>query len=107
MSEMVERVALEAWIAYRVRDEDMHSTDPWDYNRESAIRDWNESPHLCTHIGADGFRCVARAALRAMREPTEEMVGAGSDVVDDLLPFWARMVWLAMIDAALGEETKA
>ncbi|HEX8312642.1 MAG TPA: hypothetical protein VF614_15075, partial [Chthoniobacteraceae bacterium] len=56
MNDMVERMALAAWIEYRVAEEDMDSTDPFEYSRQSAIRDWNERPELCTHIGADGFR---------------------------------------------------
>lgn len=51
---------------------------------------------------------VARAAILAMREPTEGMIGAG-----DGLRFWKRslyeitkLTYTGMIDAALQEKTK-
>ena len=55
----------------------------------------------------------ARAAIKAMREPTREMDGAGYDV--EGLPGWTAdrraethlNVWRAMIDAALKEEDPA
>ena len=59
--ELVERAAIAAWIAYSVRDD--ADEDDGEYGRKAAIRDWNEWPTGCTHIGADGFRDVARAVL--------------------------------------------
>ncbi len=54
----------------------------------------------------DAARDLARAAIEAMREPTEEMKEAGSDFVYEA---WgdgktiAREAWQANIDAALGK----
>lgn len=88
MSEMVERIkaALE-----RKRHELKHS--PGD----------DEPDVLC--YGEE----YARAAITAMREPTEEMIDAGVDDYpgEGLLahgPVFARCIWEAMIDAALAEE---
>ena len=63
------------------------------------------------------FQTVARAVLRAIREPSEGMVAAGGNVQwwesigDDgetietrLYPDDVPRVWQAMIDKALGEE---
>ena len=53
----------------------------------------------------------ARAAILAMREPTEAMEDAGIEAVkamaaglDPVYPEDARCYWYAMIDAALGEQ---
>jgi len=46
----------------------------------------------------------ARAAIAAMREPTEAMEEAALDVRPLMLPDSPREVWEAMIDAALNEE---
>jgi len=43
----------------------------------------------------------ARAAIEAMREPTEAMINAGDRTDHDVE---ATMVWRAMIDEALGEK---
>lgn len=48
------------------------------------------------------FRTDAIAAIEAMREPTEGMVGAANQAVDDGAGC-AITTWHAMIDAALGE----
>jgi len=47
----------------------------------------------------DRFRGQARAAIEAMREPTEEMWDAGADAAEH-----NQGPWEAMIDAALGED---
>lgn len=55
---------------------------------------------------ADGYRSMARAAIEAMREPTEEMKEAGSAFVYEAWghgPTIAREAWQANIDAALGK----
>lgn len=49
---------------------------------------------------------VARAAIEAMREPTEAMEEAALDVRPLMLPDSPREVWGAMIDAALNKEGK-
>lgn len=46
----------------------------------------------------------ARAAIEAMREPTEAMVEYALDVRPIMMPDTPRELWEAMIDAALGEE---
>lgn len=61
-----------------------------------------------TEYGWPAWRPVARAALEAMREPSEAMLKAGD------LPGWddsvtvglSGEVWQAMIDAALTEGAK-
>jgi hypothetical protein len=45
------------------------------------------------------YDAMARAAIKAMREPTQEMAGAP----DDIFLVEARDIWRAMIDAALSE----
>jgi len=104
--DMIERAAMAAWVAYSVRPEDMESTDEGDYTRERAERDWREWPAGCTHIGADGFRRCARAALEAMREPTADMADAAWMASRFAQPFCRREVseaaWIAAIDAALS-----
>jgi hypothetical protein len=44
------------------------------------------------------YENTARAAIAAMREPTEEMKAEGNDNCRD-----SKMVWQAMIDKALSE----
>ena len=55
---------------------------------------------------------AARAAIEAMREPTEAMMDAGwnaqpEDDIDGPLSVSVRAPYRAMIDAALGEEEKS
>ena len=47
----------------------------------------------------DAGKDAARAAIKAMREPTEAMLKAGPP-----FPYMDKDVWKAMIDAALGEK---
>ena len=54
---------------------------------------------------ANGVMGEARAAIEAMREPTEAMQNAGSE--RGWTPPTGAMIWQAMIDAALNEETVA
>lgn len=64
---MVEAAALAAWLAYArgdSRPEDWWSEDDWHDYREPEHQ-WTDWPEGCTHIGADGFRRCARAALAA------------------------------------------
>lgn len=102
--EMIERAALAAWIEYSVRPEDAFSEFDDDYTIAAATRDWNESPKLCTHIGADGFRDCARAAIKAIREPSEAMMEAAFKLMfatSDTPSIAAQ--WRAMIDVALSD----
>ncbi len=76
MSEMVERVAQAIWSA-----------------RHPGLA-WTSVPCVIKR----SYRSGARAAIQAMREPTEEMIQAA----------WAEVlpghVWRAMIDTALGAD---
>lgn len=53
----------------------------------------------------DFRRRLARAAIEAMREPTEAMIDAGENTGINLwIQFEAVIAWQAMIDAALAES---
>ena len=61
--------------------------------------DW---PTTNCSINANGFRDAARAAIAAMREPTEGQIEAGMRAIDYLQPESRRVVasdvWRAMIE---------
>ena len=50
------------------------------------------------------WRIGARAAISAMREPTETMIDAGSKEQRNILSKPIEGIWAAMIDDALGDE---
>lgn len=61
------------------------------------------------HVNPDVYLTLARAAIEAMREPTEHMLDYGAchedqdhDIFDE--GHISREVWQAMIDAALAEK---
>lgn len=56
----------------------------------------------CLESRRKHFIRKARAAIEAMREPTEAMVKSGQTKCDDYLD--AAECWAAMIDAALSEH---
>lgn len=87
MSEMIERVARQIF-----------ETNITVYLRLSM--DFSEQ----TVSVQEQYRGLARAAIEAMREPTEAMEEAALDVRPLMLPDSPREVWGAMIDAALNEE---
>lgn len=87
MSEMIERVARQIF-----------ETNITVYLRLSM--DFSEQ----TVSVQEQYRGLARAAIEAMREPTEAMEEAALDVRPLMLPDSPREVWEAMIDAALNEE---
>lgn len=58
---------------------------------------WNSSGRLLR----DSYLKNARAAIEAMREPTEGMAGAGNSLGHEEAP---STYYEAMIDAALAEE---
>lgn len=67
---------------------------------------WDDMPEHAQ----DDFLDAARAALSALREPTEEMVRAGETVVDNQFDPWdpgkflgVDDAWRAMVGAALTE----
>lgn len=58
----------------------------------------------------DAAKVIARAAIAAMREPTEAMIASGIVQADECTDGWsasaacvAEHVWLKMIQAALSE----
>ena len=53
------------------------------------------------------FLDSARAAIAAMREPTEKMIDAGSKEQQNILSKPIEGIWTAMIDAALECSTKS
>jgi len=69
------------------------------------------SDHASLWSELDGYSKIeyredARAAIEAMREPTEEMVN-GLRITrecDSTAALWAPHIWRTMIDTALGEE---
>jgi hypothetical protein len=82
---MIERVAKAMWDARRANAN----------NNEVELEFWGDG----SIPKANGIMDEARAAIEAMREPTEAMVGIHS------LPYCPaemREYWHAMIDAALG-----
>jgi hypothetical protein len=84
---MIERVARAIARAHRIGDlfiapdGSAHKSEPW-----------------------QGFVDHARAAIAAMREPTEAMASEGAFAVDGLFEPGAVAVWQAMTDAALKER---
>jgi len=79
---MVERVAEAIWMS----------------NRPEGAPDYGELN------GMEKFQVelIARDCIKAMREPTDDMMYAGS-IVDDTC-FSTEKVWIEMIDAALKED---
>lgn len=89
MSEMVERVARGLWesepVIFAWGPQERHRI-PWDVAVERDL------------AGVGIFRQFARAAIKAMREPTEAMCDAGDEYNGN-----DRAVWQSMIDAALKD----
>lgn len=104
---MVERMARAAWAEYagipQIREDWMDDED-WQEDHVDAMARWPEDAG--THIGADGFRRCARAALTALLDPSQVVINAG----DSCDPGYgdgnarAESHWQAMIEAALGEK---
>lgn len=89
MSEMVERVAVA--LARK------HYADRFNKDANSDHVNLNVSNNW--HL----FMADARTAIKAMREPTEEMCDAPADAGNI---HRARAIWTAMIDSILNEEGK-
>lgn len=89
MSEMIERVA-------RV----IHENHAFDSIGEHTP--WDEVNDVFSHA-QDDYRKVARAAIEAMREPTQEMkdVGLRDPGSGGPDPGYETEVWQAMLDEAL------
>jgi len=73
-----------------------------DLDEGDGFYDW----FALTEEVTDKYLAMARAAIDAMREPTEAMVNAGYDVGYSPDPLPTDEVWRAMIDAALSHEGK-
>lgn len=86
MSEMVERVARALCRQYEIED---------GFSPEQAER------HADSPMRAN-FRNAARAAIEAMREPTDAMNDAG-ETARDVDDFGVMYTYIAMIDTALKE----
>lgn len=82
---LIEQVAQAMWTA---REQTMPTR---------TRMNWSDGTDIARHVMLQ----QARAAIRAMREPTEKMVEAGEWPAED---DGALACWQAMIDAALGEE---
>lgn len=82
MSEMIERVAKHIYDGRNGR-----GCKPWGHLPRA-----HQEPYLVD----------ARAAIEAMREPTEAMEEAALDVRPLMMPDTPRELWEAMIDAALN-----
>jgi len=106
MSEMVERVARAICVAHGVNPD--APTPVFETFRDSfggfaAMQTGRTEPSWHREKKA------ARAAIEAMREPTEEMLAAGQWTISDNLTVSvcvennrkAREIWQSMIDAAL------
>ena len=93
MGEMVERVAEAIWEA-RVADSSPISGCP-------SPTAWASLPSIIKDV----LTSQARAAIAAMREPTEAMVqiGYAASNAHDHMPDDIRSAWSAMIDAALAD----
>ena len=91
MSEMVERVARAIAAANRAND--------WDKIDENDVCDRG-------YLLRRDYLALARAAIEAMREPTEQMIEAGDEIEiavgeDNRSIFCGERVWLAMHKLAL------
>lgn len=106
--EMIQKVARAIFFAQNWRE----MPKDGDPEAEAAWTD-GDSADPCFLLRAEAIH-LARAALTALREPTEEMVSAGirhakdSDEYEMSIADWfVSDQWRAMIDAALNREGKA
>jgi hypothetical protein len=104
MTTMIEKMARAAWAEYagipQVRDDWMDDED-WQEEHVDAMARWPDDAG--THIGAEGFRRCARAALTALLEPSEPMTAAGYREEAHVLRSH-HQTYKAMIQAALDEK---
>lgn len=103
MSEMIERAA-KALFNGAQKKRTASQTNELLYGRSDVTWEFINSEDVVPSI-ADDYRSQARAAIAAMREPTEEMKSCSEEV------HWGyschvcgglKEGWYAMIDAALG-----
>lgn len=104
MTTMIEKLARAIWDSFQT-DPNRPGNDRQFFldNRMSILRGHG-------HGFAEGhWSAAARAAIEAMREPTEAMVEAGDQVCIDIWPLGPPTAnsedgWRAMIDTALSED---
>lgn len=97
---MIERVAERMFERRRVKNPFAHQAiwgGPISY---AEVKEGIAAGHLVEHA-LDEVKADARAAIEAMREPTEAMVN--TPTVDAYENCAADMIWRSMIDAALKE----
>lgn len=106
MTTMIERAAKAAYVEFAggAEDDQAYYEEEGIYNRKSAALHWDDGTPLNTSADRDAFRRCARAALRAMRDPTGEMIDRCHDEFanDQALVFWR-----TEIDAAIAEGESA
>lgn len=90
VNEMVERVAMALWLD----------------SADCGVSGWSQK--FPFQRNAEAYRRIARAAIQAMREPTEKMSDAayevkvpGADLDDFCVYDCAPAIWRAMVDDAL------
>lgn len=97
MSEIIERVARA-----------MAEADGWTWSGPHSQMVDEYASGQSGSRARNWWRTAARAAIKAMREPTPLMCGFGmsplSDALDEGRAPSTRVIWQAMIDTALGEE---
>lgn len=116
MTEMIDRVAKRLWDFDQENGRKQFSNHvifgtqwdnkavPWEVATGPDVVDFE----------ANQYRDRARAAIEAMREPTEAMANEGAYLVpgdestwrNDPAATYARQIWSEMIDAALTGDTK-
>ena len=113
MTTMIERMAKAAWADYvglgsfeKFRHRaDGNTEDQQRAEYAAALAQW---PNTGLFPSDDAFRSAARAALTALLDPTAAMAQAGADnLVGSATDDWsedARVIWRAMIQAALDEK---
>lgn len=97
---MVERVARALCLAASRRLQAGIAADP------TMAKYWMSDEHVMRDVENGWHHCVpaARAAIEAMREPTEEMIAVGENPIDAPDHSLAHVVWWMMVEAALTEE---
>lgn len=102
MNEMIERLAKSLWdyeqskdwVKYGISNEILYGEH---FKDKSVPWEFVTSKDVIPSI-AEEFREKARVIVKAMREPTEEMVDAGYDDVNSV---GCEVVWQSMIDEIL------
>jgi hypothetical protein len=99
MNEMIERVARALFDASQ-KNLVVSRTNELLYGKSDVTWEYINSEHVVSSIAED-YRTRARAAIEAMREPTEAMLKSGDS--SRAAAFGCVSTWQEMIDAALGK----